>query len=97
MKTSVITKTPTITLQGSCYNGTGEMVELFLADFVGAEVGQAWDDGYCGGCGRDCYNEHLKMVYKDETGCACLLTRYRSSDDPDPTCWEEKSLFWIEV
>lgn len=84
MKTEVIVERPAFTLQGSSYNGVGELVEVSFDELRKAEVGERWEALDTHNCGRDLNEETAEVVYKAEDGVAILFRAEGTSDEPTP-------------
>ena len=96
MKTEVIVERPAFTLQGSSYNGVGEVVEVSFAELRAAEVGERWEALDTHNCGRDLNEENAEVVYKVEDGVAVLFRAEGTSDEPSPQPWKAKpKLKWF--
>ena len=96
MKTEVIVERPAFTLQGSSYNGVGEVVDVSFAELRAAEVGERWEAFDTHNCGRDLNEESAEVVYKNEDGIAVLFTAEGTSDEPTPKPWKAKpKLKWF--
>lgn len=96
MKIGVKVEEFALVVASSCYNGTGEVIEVTWHDLKTAEIGTAWSADYTQ-CGRDMSCNSAKVVYKDDKGAAVLMTRYGSTDDPNPEGWEDDPvLTWFE-
>lgn len=96
MKTEVITERPAFTLQGSSYNGIGEVIEVSFFELRRAEVGERWEALDTHNCGRDLNEESAEVVYKTTDGVAVLFRAEGTSDEPNPTEWKAKpKLKWF--
>ena len=97
MTTEVITERPLMTLESYCYNGHGESVDIYHADLQKAVIDDEFQATYTL-CGRGMHCETLKIVYKDENGCAGLIREFGTKDTPDAEEWEHSAeLVWFEL
>ena len=97
MKTEVVVERPAFTLQGSSYNGVGEVVEVSFDELRKAEVGERWEALDTHNCGRDLNEESAEVVYKTTDGVAVLFRAEGTSDEPSPQMWKAKPrLKWFE-
>lgn len=94
MKTEVIIERPAFTLQGSSYNGVGEIIKVSFDELRKAEVGERWEALDTNNCGRDLNEENAEVVYKAEDGVAILFRAEGTSDEPSPQPWKAK-LKWF--
>jgi len=90
MKTEVITERPAFTLQGSSFDGVGEVVEISFAELRKAEVGERWEAFDTHNCRRDLNEESAELIYKTEDGAAVLFRAEGTSDEPSPQPWKAK-------
>ena len=90
MKTEVITERPAFTLQGSSFDGVGEVVEISFAELRKAEVGERWEAFDTHNCRRDLNEESAEVVFKAEDGVAVLFRAEGTSDEPSPQPWQAK-------
>ena len=96
MKTEVVVERPAFTLQGSSYNGVGEVVEVSYVELRRAEVGERWEALDTHNCGRDLNEESAEVVYKTTDGVAVLFRAEGTSDEANPTEWKAKpKLKWF--
>ena len=96
MKTEVIMERPAFMLQGSSYNGIGEVIEISFNDLRRAEVGERWEALDTHNCRRDLNEESAELVYKTEDGVAVLFRAEGTSDEPNPEPWKAKpKLKWF--
>ena len=63
-------------MQGSSYDGDGELVEVSYSDLRTANIGDMWEARDTHNCGRALDEESAEVVYKTERGAAVL---FRSS------------------
>jgi len=76
-------------LQGSSYNGCGELVEVSYAALRAANIGDVWEAYDNNNCGRALSEESAEIVYKTEQGVAVLFRNWGTTDSPDPQSWEK--------
>lgn len=96
MKTEVVVECPAFTLQGSSYNGVGEIIKVSFNDLRQSEVGQIWEAFDTHNCGRDLSEESAEVVYKTEDGVAILFRAEGTSDEPSPQPWKARpKLKWF--
>ncbi|BEU88704.1 hypothetical protein TAMA11512_21680 [Selenomonas sp. TAMA-11512] len=97
MKTKVVQQVNAFTLQGSNYNGTGDIIEVGYSELEAAPVGTVWNGFDDHNCGRDLREESAEVVYKNNHGCAVLFREWGTTDEPDPKDWESApELVWYE-
>lgn len=97
MKTEVIMERPAFTLQGSSFDGVGEVIEVSFAELRKAEVGERWEALDTHNCRRALCEESAEVVYKTTDGVAVLFRAEGTSDDPSPEPWqEEPRLTWFD-
>ena len=97
MKTEVKKEAPAFVLQGSSYNGTGELVEVSYAELRTANIGDTWEAYDDNNCGRALKEESAEVVYKTGHGCAVLFQSWGTTDDPNPEDWKDTpELVWYE-
>ena len=90
MKTEVVVERPAFTLQGSSFDGVGEVVEISFAELRKSEVGERWEALDTHNCGRDLNEESAEVVYKAEDGVAVLFRAEGTSDESSPQPWQAK-------
>ena len=96
MKTEVVQEYPAFTLQGSSFDGVGDVVEVSFAELKKSEVGERWEALDTHNCGRDLNEENAEVVYKAEDGVAILFRAEGTSDEPSPQPWKAKPrLTWF--
>lgn len=96
MRTEVIIERPAFMLEGSSYNGIGEVIEISFNDLRRAEVGERWEALDTHNCGRDLNEESAEVVYKTTDGVAILFRADGTSDEPTPKPWRAKpKLKWF--
>ena len=84
-------------MQGSSYDGDGELVEVSYSDLRAANIGDTWEARDTHNCGRALDEESAEVVYKTEYGAAVLFRNRGTTDDPNPQSWEEApELVWYE-
>ncbi len=94
MDTSVISQTYAITLRGDSYNG-GIDRDITWRELTEGDIGDTFASS-CNNCGRGKHVEILEIVYKNNSGCACLLTTETTYDTPDLTPSNKSSeLIWF--
>ena len=97
MKMEVKKEVAAFVLQGSSYNGAGELVEVSYAELRAANIGDVWEGYDNHSCGRAVHSESAEVVYKTEQGVAVLFRNWGTTDSPDPQSWEKKpELVWYE-
>ena len=97
MKTETVKESPAFVLQGSSYNGAGVPIKVSYAELRTAAVGTIWAGYDNHGCGRDLSEESAEVVYKTEEGAAVLFRAWGTTDEPNPTDWENKPVLrWYE-
>lgn len=98
MNTRTIVEEPIFILESGSYDGHGETVNIYASDLKRADVGAEWCADDTGNCGRSCYSASVKVVYKDDDGCAVLSRRWGTTDSSDPKPWNSvPALIWIEL
>ena len=97
MKMTVIKEAPAFTLQGSSYNGVGELVEVRYDDLHFAGIGKMWEGRDNHNCGRALNEESAEVIYKTNHGCAVLFRSWGTTDSTNPERWKkEPKLVWYE-
>lgn len=97
MKTEVVMERPAFTLQGSSFDGVGEVITVSFTELRQAEVGERWEAFDTHNCRRDLSEESAEVVYKSEDGVAVLFCAEGTSDDPSPEPWRGESVLkWFE-
>ena len=96
MKTEVIMERPAFTLQGSSFDGVGDVVEVSFAELKKSEVGERWEALDTHNCRRALCEERAEVVYKTIDGVAVVFHAEGTSDEPNPTEWKAKpKLKWF--
>lgn len=97
MKTEVIMERPAFMLEGSSYNGIGEVIEISFNDLRRAEVGERWEALDTHNCGRDLNEESAEVVYKTTDGVAILFRAEGTDNEVYYKEWRGKpTLKWFE-
>ena len=84
-------------MQGSSYDGDGELVEVSYSDLRAANIGDTWEARDTHNCGRALDEESAEVVYKTADGVAVLFRNWGTTDSPDPQDWANPpELIWYE-
>lgn len=97
MTTIVVEEEPLIVLHYSDYNTSGTYA-VYASMLAKADVGTEFSVSCHNTCGRGVYDQRLKVVFKDDRGVACVLSRFGTTDDPNPV--EEEfpdQLIWFRI
>lgn len=95
MNAKVVEELAMYVLSSSCYNSSGNfrvtknmLKDSSLGDVFSAERNNA--------CGRAVHEEELKVIYKDSSGVACVLSVTGTTDSPNPEyCEEPDMIIWF--
>ena len=97
METKVKYEYPAFSLIGNAYGVDDEEVDISFPVLRKAEVGKEWVALNPSNIGRAELNESLKVVFRDENGCACLMRRWGTTNEDSPQDWEDDPvLYWVE-
>ncbi len=97
METKTIVEEPAFSLRGNAYGVDDNVIEIGFSDLRKAEVGKEWVAENPSNIGRAEHWESLKIVFKDDRGCACLLRRWGTTNEDNPVDWkDEPVLYWVE-
>lgn len=94
---TVIEEQPLIVLEHTDYNCSGTY-EIYANMLRKADIGTTFYVSCNSACGRDVYDEELKVLFKDNRGCLCVLIRSGTTDDPNPEKIEyQDKLIWFRL
>lgn len=97
MKTKAITESPLFTLTSNNYNNEGEKINIFAADLKAAKIGDIFS-AEAGNCARAVHEERLTVIFKNDSGCACVLHVRGTENTPNATEWEdEDTVIWFQL